>query len=339
MNKSLIAVAIAAAVPALGQAQTNVTMYGIADAAIASVRSGNPGTRNTIRLDSGTQSTSRWGIRGTEELGGGLKALFNFEAQMTVDDGTAAGLNFQRRSFVGLGANWGHVQLGRDYTPSFWSLLASDTFGYGLWGNTLSYSNFYATRYSNMIEFRSASMGGLEFNAAYSAGENTNSAFPSSAGSGMDISALYNAGPLMLTGAYQVNKNLTGKQQKVASLGAGFGVGAFGLKGGYSQSDSKDQGGDKIKMFNLGGTVKVGAGEVLAQYIRLKNDRTNGKGDTFALAYTYPLSRRTNIHASLAVHRNNNEGNFGINSSATSAGVITNGSDPRAFAVGVRHTF
>ena len=155
----------------------------------------------------------------------------------------------------------------------------------------------------------------------------------------MDISALYNAGPLLLTGAYQVNKNITGKQQKVASLGGGFNVGAFGLKGGYSQSDSKDQGGDKIKMFNLGGTVKVGAGEVLAQYIRLKNDRTSGKGDTFALAYTYPLSRRTNIHASLAVHRNNNEGNFGINSSATSAGTITNGSDPRAFAVGVRHTF
>ena len=66
---------------------------------------------------------------------------------------------------------------------------------------------------------------------------------------------------------------------------------------------------------------------------------TGAEYDTFALAYTYPLSRRTNIHASLAVHRNNNEGNFGINSSATSAGTITNGSDPRAFAVGVRHTF
>jgi predicted porin len=84
MKKSLIAVAIAAALPTIGHAQTNVTMYGIADAAVAAVRTGNPGTKNTIRLDSGTQSTSRWGIRGTEELGSGLKALFNFEAQMTV---------------------------------------------------------------------------------------------------------------------------------------------------------------------------------------------------------------------------------------------------------------
>jgi predicted porin len=162
MKKSLIAVAIAAALlPTIGHAQTNVTMYGIADAAVAAVRTGNPGTKNTIRLDSGTQSTSRWGIRGTEELGGGLKALFNFEAQMNVDDGTAAGLNFQRRSFVGLGANWGHVQLGRDYTPSFWSLLASDALRLWPLGQYLSYANFYATRYSNMIEFRSAPVWAL----------------------------------------------------------------------------------------------------------------------------------------------------------------------------------
>lgn len=339
MKKSLIALAMAATMPAFGQAQTNITMYGIADAAIASVKSGNPGTRNAVRLDSGTQSVSRWGMRGTEELGGGLKALFNFEAALTVDDGTAGALDFQRRSFVGLGGNWGLVQLGRDYTPSFWSLLSSDTFGYGLWGNTLSYGNFYATRYSNMIEFRSANMGGLEFNAAFSAGENSNSAFPSSAGSGIDVSALYNAGPLMLTGAYQVNKNLLGKQQKVASLGAGLNVGAVGLKGGYSQSDSKDQGGVKIKMFNVGGTFKVGAGEFLAQYIRLENDRTDGKGETIAVGYTYPLSRRTNVHASLALHRNNNTGTFGINSSGTSTGAISSGADPRAVAVGVRHTF
>lgn len=339
MKKSLLAVAVAAALPAFAYAQTNVTMYGIGDVSVASVKSGNPGTRNTIRIDSGVNSTSRWGIRGTEDLGGGLRAFFNLEAGVTWDDGQAAGLNFQRRSFVGLGNAAGQVLLGRDYTPTFWSLLASDTFGYGLWGNTLSYAGFYAVRYSNQVQAKTASMGGLEVYAAYSFGENSSSATPSSAGSGMDIAAVYNKAPLMLTGAYQVNKNAAGKDQKVTSLGGGLTMGPFGMKAGYSQSDSKDQGGVKIKMLNAGATMNVGAGQLLGQVIQMKNDSTGGKGTTLGVAYTHPLSKRTNLHFSAASHRNNNAGTFGINTSATSAGTITAGADPAAFAIGVRHTF
>ena len=77
-------------------------------------------------MNSGYQSTSRFGIRGTEDLGSGLKATFNFEAGIDVDTGSidsdplgSGGALFQRRSVVGLAGVFGEVRLGRDYTAAF----------------------------------------------------------------------------------------------------------------------------------------------------------------------------------------------------------------------------
>lgn len=325
--------------PPLSGAQPSVSMHGMVDVAATWMSSGNPRERPALRLDSGTLSASRWGIRGTEALGGDLSALFDFEAQMTADDGNGAGLALQRRSFAGLAGTWGQVQLGRDYTPTFWSLLASDALGFGLWGNTLSYSDFFAARYSRMIAFRSSSIGGLELNVAYSAGEIPGSAQQGATRSGVDVSALHHFGPLMLTGAHQVNREANGRRQTVTSIGGGLAAGALEFKGGYSRSETNHPGGDATTLLNVGGTRALGTGQFLAQYIRLTQARTAGRGSTVAVAYIHPLSRHTNIHFSLALHRNNAAGNFSIHSADTSAGNLAKGADPRVLAVGVRHTF
>ena len=168
MKKSLLAVAVAAALPTIAFAQTNVTMYGIADAGIGvQDRGGN--AKSVVVVSSGLQSTSRFGIRGTEDLGGGLSAVFNFEAGMRVDDGTSGGLNFTRRSVVGFQGGFGTVMLGRDYTPGFTAGGATDIMGYGLYGNWLGFtvvgplnqfgSSFHGieTRASNGVQIGRAS--------------------------------------------------------------------------------------------------------------------------------------------------------------------------------------
>jgi len=80
MKKSLIAIAVAAALPAFAQAQTNVQLYGIVDTSIGVADVGGSGSNTEVVVLSGVQSTSRFGFRGTESLGGGLSAIFNYEA-------------------------------------------------------------------------------------------------------------------------------------------------------------------------------------------------------------------------------------------------------------------
>lgn len=154
MKKSLIALAVVGAFAGAASAQSNVTLYGIADIGIGMQDRGsgltitglNPITTAPVSSDSvvavfsGVQSTSRFGIRGSEDLGGGLKAIFNMEAGVQYDTGNSDSTFFQRRTIVGLGTGFGEFRLGRDYTPGFSAAGATDVMGYGLFGNWLTFT-------------------------------------------------------------------------------------------------------------------------------------------------------------------------------------------------------
>jgi predicted porin len=132
MKKTLVAIAALAAVSSF--AQSSVTLYGVADVWLGSLKSNSVTvtgagtaaspfvvTQSAItqrKIDSGGQSGSRWGLRGTEDLGGGLKANFLFESGLNVDTGTAAqgGLAFGRQAYVGLSGDFGEVRFGRQYS-------------------------------------------------------------------------------------------------------------------------------------------------------------------------------------------------------------------------------
>lgn len=112
MKKSLVALAVLAASGA-AMAQSNVTLYGIADVWFGSSKfevTGEDSARQT-KVDSGGVDTSRWGMKGSEDLGGGLKANFQLESAVNMDDGTSTG--FDRQAWVGLSGGFGAVQLGK----------------------------------------------------------------------------------------------------------------------------------------------------------------------------------------------------------------------------------
>ncbi len=352
MKKSLLAVAVAAALPVFAQAQTNVTLYGIGDVGIGMQDPGG-NAKSAIKVDSGIQSTSRWGIRGTEDLGGGLKAVFNFEGGMRVDDGTAAGLNFTRRSVVGLQGGFGTISLGRDYTPGFTAAGASDVMGYGLYGNYLGYTVVGAlnshgsvyhgieTRASNAIHYVSNPMGGLTIRAMWSFGERT--AAPTRGGDIMGVSGVYAAGPITLQGFYQQLKGVNGTSttnNNQYGLGGGYNFGAFRLTASYAVADPSGPS-NKHSGFSIGAGVKLGAGELLVQGIQQKisTGGTDPKSTTIGVAYTQPLSRRTNVYVTYGQVRNNSTGNFGLRSADNTVAAAAPGADPKGFAVGVRHTF
>lgn len=127
MKKSMLAFATFAAMAGSATAQSSVTLFGIVDAAARTVKNGSAGSQK--QLASGSLNTSRFGLRGVEDLGDGLRAAFHLEAGVSTDLGTTdAAKFFGRRSTVSLIGRFGELRLGRDYNPSFWN-TAADPFG------------------------------------------------------------------------------------------------------------------------------------------------------------------------------------------------------------------
>lgn len=368
MKKTLLAVAVAAALPAAAFAQTNVTLYGIADAGVGWNDTDGPGDSATMVVNSGYQSTSRFGIRGTEDLGSGLKATFNLEAGLDVDTGTSdsdtGATFFNRRAVVGLAGGFGEVRFGRDYTPAFSAAGTTDIMGYGLLGNWLTFTagaGGITTRASNGIHY-TGTFSGITVRAMYAEGEildNTVGGVKISDSSGGDaygISAAYAAGPLKLQGYYQEVNNVVGDAVKQMGIGGGYTMGAFRVTLTYGMADA-DSGAlvragngvttpnvDELQGIGLGVGMKLGTGELLAQVIQLDADSATAgirdpKATIFGLAYVHPLSKRTNLYATFGMANNNSSGNFAVLASDNAVAAGGANADPKGVAIGVRHLF
>jgi len=362
MKKSLLAVAVAAALPAFAQAQTNVTLYGIADAGLTWEDAGGNGTttaKSAFKVQSGVQSTSRWGMRGSEDLGGGLQAVFNIEGGYKQDTGTADASNtpsaiygtgnggglFQRRAVVGLAGGFGQLLLGRDYTPGFSALGNWDMLGYGLFGNALNFSvggvgsfTGSAVRWSNAIQYISPAMSGFTVRAMYSAGEQQ--VDPKSRGNAFGISGVYVMGPITAAVFYENEKDASAPSVQTAKkmgIGGQYNFGQFRVGGGYANTDP--DGPTKLTYWNLGAGVKLGAGEVIVQYSSLKESAADAKSNTVGIAYVHTLSKRTNLYATYGTTSNNKTSNYILRASDFSVGGTGADNDPKALGIGIRHQF
>lgn len=336
MQRKLLAAALFASLPLVAAAQSSVTVYGIADAAIAREDADTADGSRTV-VNSGNQSSSRIGFRGTEDLGNGLKAMFNLEAGVALDTGAGDSVLFGRRAVVGLEGAFGLVTLGREYTPIASVAGQSDILGQGFYGTNLSAFNSgrLTRRLSNSINYKSSSMSGFKVLAAYGLGE-------TSTGPSLDtmgVALEYANGPLFLGAGYHQVERLATGDDKEYTFGAGYKFGAVEVKGNYMVGDREGPN-NKFKQANIGAAVAVGgAGKV---YVNLqRNEQASAKGNLIALAYSYSLSKRTNVYATLASMRNNSAGVFGINASGVNVTppATAPGADPTALAIGMRHSF
>ena len=332
--------ALLSTTPLFAAAQTNVTLYGVVDLALESANNGGPDGRHTF-VNSGDQSSSRFGFRGTEDLGSGLKAIFNVEGGFAADTGAsdAAGL-FQRRAVVGLEGAVGALTIGREYSPINSVAAATDEFGQGFYGSDLSAfgTGRVTRRLSNSVNFRSADWMGLRLLATYAAGEKTTG----TSGDLRGVALEYTLGGLYLGGGYHSYKRVGTGDDKEYALGAGYkfdGLGGFEIKANYLAADP-DGPNNKFKEYNLGAGYPFGANKIMVNF---KQDRleTGARGNAWALAYSYALSKRTNLYATYANMNNNNLGGFGLNSSSNNVTppATALGADPRVLVAGLRHTF
>ncbi len=307
-------------------AQSNVTVYGLVDASIANEKNG--GTLASTRLDSGNQSGSRLGFKGTEDLGNGLKANFVLEAGFNLDDGTSAqGALFGRQAYVGLSGDFGAFNLGRQKAPMYDVMDKLDPFHIGMAGDA---NRLFKTtvRVNNAITYFTPKIDGFYGNVMVALGE---SQVSSSANKTYGLALNYDNGPLETAFAYNKTYDATGNDSaKKTLIGANYNFGP--VKGHAAYQNNKGAGTTDIRVWLLGATIPVSKQmAVLIDYTRVTDRfRGNADADQVALGLTYDLSKRTNLYTSYS--RTSNDG-------AARYNAAVNGATDKFFNVGVRHKF
>jgi len=327
MKRSLIALIACGAFAGTASAQSSVTIYGLVDIGVASEHGGPAGS--VLKLDgSGMHSGNRLGFRGVEDLGGGLSALFVLEKGFNSDTGAIAqgGLGFGRQSFLGLKGGFGTVTAGRQYTPHFQAVDSLDPLD-GITGGSFNLLR-RSVRTDNTLMYATPRLGGFSGQLAYGFGEVAGN---SSASRVIGASAAYASGPLVIKAAHHNARNATDTDTtKNSFIGGSYNFGIAKAFLGYQME--KGIGTVDARSALLGVQVPFGASTVMASYIR-KNDKAAANDDAtmIGLAYTYALSKRTNLYTSYVRISNENSLVY-----RTKAG---DGSGDKEFNVGIRHKF
>lgn len=360
------------------QQASSVQLYGSIDTGITSASTGGNAGVRTARVDSGIYGPSAWGFRGSEDLGGNLKAIFALESGFESDTGAATAysgnpgfvgtaaapaipMGFNRRAFVGLQGDFGTLKFGRDYTPGYYAQQATDALGFHLWGNAQSAVDLTGTgsersgRVSNAIFYDAPTVANVRVRAVYSLGAESGGGVgnaPKDANRYWSIGAGYVLDNLILTAAYAELSlpTITGTpaaftgssdKRKDVVLGAKYNFGPVTVNAGYASFDQPGPS-NTGKQYWLGGSGKIGTGTLYAQVQRLTREVAAGaapRGSVLAVAYTYPFSRRTLAYASYGITRNNAVGNFRLYSSGSAIAGSALGANPQALSLGINHTF
>lgn len=254
MNHTKIASAVAGTALALASqfsfAQSSVTLYGVADVGIRYLTNANANNDGKLFMTNGAITNSRFGVKGTEDLGGGLKAIFDLESGINLQDGSFAdsGRLFNRNAYVGLDSQYGTLTLGRQKTPLFDQL--SNTYDPLTVGNYLENAwlpvalgaGLYA---DNAVKYN-GTFGGFNLEAMYSFGTNYESTgadgfsgnIPGHLGAGnaYGFTASYTAGPISVMAGVQQNSDNSNNKQTVYNANVVYAFSVAKVYVGYLRS-------------------------------------------------------------------------------------------------------
>ena len=326
MKKSLIALAALAAVGA-ASAQSSVTLYGIADISAGVVEV--DGVSRETGFNKANLQQSRVGIKGSEDLGNGLKAVFNYEHGFNSANGEFAG-GEARRAVVGLQGGFGSVLLGRDKLPLY--RLTEDTSADSI--SDFSTTNLVGEKRTNGVHY-AGNFGGVGISAAvgYDRHDDLTVGANDTQKTTYGLGLSYATGPFMVGIAGEQIKSESGSPLVVVNVGdkqTNYGIGgtydftAAKVFANYMVSDDDAKAG-KDKEANVGVKVPFGAASLVAEVGY--NDGEGYDGIDYNVGANYAFSKRTDAYIRAA---RINDYDFDNNGGE--------GKDTK-YAVGLRHKF
>lgn len=368
-----LTLALLAATSIAAQAQSNVTVYGTADASVESVRtSGQINGENRGTFSRVNSNSSYLGFKGVEDLGNGLKALFQFETTINIDNND--GFKGSRDSFVGLTGQQGTVVAGYLTGPTRAAGLLADlhTGNAGVGVNSAVIgkpvggegTGTFDTRFANTVAYVSPTIYGVTFTGAYVSGENKSNNGATSANvintSGYDLGLTYVYGPVTTVLTHGQVKNRLDSQAPGSNLDEASItrlVGVYSIDGGHKVSALYEQ--TKNVYVGLGGNTDIKrnawgigakyqlsqAGAIISQYYVANNptgsyyaNNSDRKVRLAEIGYEYTLSKRTVLKTAYTVLNNQAFGNYDFGNSAVT-GSTSSGADYSVVSVGLRHSF
>ena len=361
MKKNIIALAVLAASTASGiaSAQSTVTLYGLADVYLGStttkqspVGGASTSLRQTV-INSGGFNGSRFGLKGSEDLGGGLKANFVLEGGYDISTGAAnsyvspynfvpstpanpdgrvsSNATFGRNAWVGVSGGFGEIKLGNMWTP-YDEVKGSGAgaFDAGIFApaNNVWASNSYQGNPGNAIYYSTPTISGFSAAGMVSLGENKTATI--NAGSIGSMNVQFASGPVAVAFAYQIEKQggstaTEPNKVKFTQLNGSYNLGAAKLLAAYGNVKVAN---DKVNEFQVGVDVPLGSVLTVSGGFASSKTKPSIGGTTkrsgFGLAAKYDVSKRTFLYTGLQLAKEkDNTGEAKINT----------------FAAGVQHKF
>lgn len=338
MKKTLIALAVLGALPVFAQAQTSVQLTGSIDVAVESLnKDANGGNKSDLQVNDGIWGGSRFGIKGSEELGNGLKGIFALEYRGNADDGTMREQNvfWRGESWVGLDGGFGTLRLGRQDSPLELALDDTGDMTGGDWYyNGGSLADMSGT-INNSVAYDSPSFGGLKLYAMYGAGEATAPAGNddlNKLGDFYGIGARGEWGGFAVGLGYQVTdgadiNNIKNTNELGASIGTK--LGGFGVGVTYVQVEEKRVAGANVKNKGAAASLSYEFSDANTAYLSYRREDPQGADnveDGVGLTFVHGLSKRTFVYAAAGIGKEQQ-------------GPNAEDLKPRRFALGVRHFF
>lgn len=381
MKKQIIFTVVAASFAGAASAQSSVTLYGVVDAGLTAVSNQvanasqmKSGGSSMVGLTGGNIQGSRWGLRGAEDLGGGLKTIFTLESGFSVINGQqdTAGNLFNRQAFIGLTNEFGAVTLGRQYdsvVDYLGPLSATGTWGGTYFAHPGDNDNLNNTiRINNSVKFQSADYAGLSFSGVYGF---SNQAGGFANNRAYSVGAGYKNGGLQLGTAYLqlqgLNSNSNGavqgvpdytlaqipgmQNQRTWGVGGSYTFGPAVVGGVFTQSRFQDRIVDASVRYNnyeINGrynlTPAFGLGVAYTFTQALNSTPAAGSDDNgsahwnqLAIQADYALSARTDIYAESAASLGSNGNIMPTQINGTSA--PSSSRNQFLVSTGIRHRF
>jgi predicted porin len=353
MKNNVIALAVAAAIAAPMAASADATIYGRMHLDFANVDNGDD---STLAI---TSNASRVGFKGTEDLGGGLKAIWQVESQIGGDGAAFDGGKgwASRNTFVGLSGGWGTAILGQHDTPYKLVGRKVDFFG-DQYGDNRAITNQFKmdARAPNVIAYISPNWGGFGIKAAYHT-DNAQDAAGSDGGDAYSLSADYKSDMFWVGAAYQdmadanaITSGVAGGNDGVtAARIAGYvKLAGFKISADYTAQTAKkavDNGGSDLDLttYTLGASYTIGGKHVIkGQYTSGEADAAAGtdpQSSTASIGYDYKLSKKTTAGAFYSMIDNNETAQVGLFSDGGAGKPVVDGKDPSAAGVYMKMNF
>ncbi|MGI4815006.1 MAG: porin [Janthinobacterium lividum] len=358
MKKHLIALSAGLlGLTSLAQAQSSVTLYGVVDAAVTYVNASGKGSKTA--MDSSGMNSSRYGLLGNEDLGGGLAAGFTLEGDAYPNDGhlgTTTTDNktpgttalFGRRAFINLTSQTlGEVRLGRDYTSTYWNLSGFDPFTHLGLGSATTFELTYAgttttaVRTSNSVFYLTPNtLGGFFAEANYAFGNQPNGA---AGGTGHDgdfggIRIGYEGHGAKVAASASKTTYVLGDVRE-ANVGGTYDFHIIKAYALYQQAQQSGAVSHTQGTVLLGGIIPVGVNAIRFSALHLHEHGNSSMDSTLlAIGFIYNMSKRTQLYTTYA-HIDNHKNAAYAESETSGAVSPTPGGNVNGIQIGLSTKF